>query len=147
MARHWLTADASDSTGKTTIFYDGHCGLCHGFVRFTLAEDRSGAIEFSPLQGELFSSSVSESQRAALPDSIVVRTPDGRLLTRSEAVSFVLARLGGIWRLVAVLTGLLPRRLLDACYDAVARVRLKLFRRPPETCPLVPAELRSRFRR
>src|SRR5579885_2416758 len=32
------------------IFYDGHCGLCHGFVKFALARDREGArFRFAPL--------------------------------------------------------------------------------------------------
>jgi predicted DCC family thiol-disulfide oxidoreductase YuxK len=132
---------------KITVFYDGHCGLCHGFVRFVLAEDRrGGGIEFSPLEGELFRSAVAESQRAVVPDSIVVRTDDGRLLIRSEAVSHILVRLGGMWRVIAALSGLAPKSLLDRSYDGVARVRRKLFRTPIEACPLLPSNLQARFR-
>jgi len=130
---------------KTVVFYDGHCGLCHGFVRFLLAEDRGGALEFSPLQGELFAAVVPEARRAGLPDSVVVRSADGRLLLRAEAVRQVLSRIGGLWRLGGMLLGLLPVRFSDKCYDAVARVRRKLFRRPADACPLVPPELRMRF--
>ena len=36
------------------IFFDGHCGLCHRFVRFVLAEDQSAKpLSFAPLQGTL----------------------------------------------------------------------------------------------
>jgi predicted DCC family thiol-disulfide oxidoreductase YuxK len=133
-------------TGKATVFYDGLCGLCHGFVRFVLAEDRTAKIEFSPLQGELFRSAVPESQRAALPDSIVVQTHDGRLLIRSEGVRYVLEQIGGIWRLIAIFGGLFPSAFMDRCYDAVARVRRRLFRKPADACPLVPPELQVRFR-
>jgi predicted DCC family thiol-disulfide oxidoreductase YuxK len=122
--------------------------LCHGFVRFVLAEDPSGkSFDFSPLQGRMFLLAVSETERAALPDSIVVRDGDGRLLFRSEAVLEVLRRLGGVWRMVGACVGLLPRGFLDAVYDRVAGVRGKLFRKPPEACPLVPPELQGRFRR
>jgi len=131
---------------KTVVFYDGHCGLCHGFVRFLLSEDRSGRLEFSPLQGELFERSVPEPTRAGLPDSVVVRTADGRLLVRAAAVRYLLGRIGGLWRGAAIVLGLLPLKLLDRCYDAVARVRQKLFRRPTDACPLVPHELQVRFR-
>jgi len=132
--------------GKTTVFYDGFCGLCHGFVRFVLAEGRSAKnIEFSPLQGELFHSRVPESERAGLPDSIVVLTHTGRLLARAEAVSYVLGQLGGVWRLAAAVAGLLPQSLADGCYDSVARLRQYLFRKPGATCPIVPPDLQARF--
>ena len=133
--------------GTATVFYDGHCGLCHGFVRFLLAEDRAGqGIEFSPLEGRLFASTVPEAQRAGLPDSVVVRTDDGHLLLRSAAVRHLLARLGGMWRLIGALAALVPQNILDACYDGIARIRRNLFRAPAEACPLVPADLQRRFR-
>lgn len=136
-----------NATGKACVFYDGHCGLCHGFVRFVLAEDRTGtSIEFSPLEGELFTSAVPEAQRVRLPDSLVVRDSDGDLLVRSAAVREILARLGGLWRLLAALAGFVPRGLLDASYDAIARLRRKLFRAPADACPLVPPDLQTRFR-
>ncbi len=135
------------ATDKATVFYDGHCGLCHGFVRFLLAEDRMGQnIEFSPLEGELIAFILPESQRADLPDSLVVYTAEGQMLLRSAAVRYVLARLGGIWRVSAALAGLVPQGLLDLCYDGIARVRRDLFQSPTEACPLLPPNLRLRFR-
>jgi predicted DCC family thiol-disulfide oxidoreductase YuxK len=80
-----------------------------------------------------------------LPDSIVVRTADGMLLTRSAAVRHILRRLGGLWRVIAGLTGLVPARVLDGAYNGLARVRLRLFARPAEACPLLPKHLRDRF--
>jgi predicted DCC family thiol-disulfide oxidoreductase YuxK len=139
----------SEPTNKRliTVFYDGHCGLCHGFVRFLLTADGSGnKFDFAPLQGDYFIATIAAAKRINLPDSIVVQDEDGNLLLRSSAVLYVFARLGGFWRLLASLARLLPRSLLDRCYDGVARVRLKLFRVPAETCPLVPPNLRARFR-
>jgi predicted DCC family thiol-disulfide oxidoreductase YuxK len=149
---HFFTFDPAwigplRETAKTTVFYDGHCGLCHGFVRFLLAEDRAGQnIEFSPLEGQSFRSAVPEARRIGLPDSLVVHTDDGRLLVRSAAVEYIAAQLGGLWRLVAILAGLLPQGVLDACYNGVARIRRKLFRTPAEACPLLPPDLQARFR-
>ncbi len=136
----------SQATGKAIVFYDGQCGLCHGFVRFLLAKDGTGQhFEFSPLEGKLFVTILPESRRGNLPDSLVVRTAEGGLLVRSAAVRHVLARLGGIWRVAAILTGIVPQGLLDLCYDGIARIRSRLFRRPADSCPLVPPDLRQRF--
>ena len=140
----WIAPKAARD--KATIFYDGHCGLCHRFVRFVLAEDRIGAnIAFSPLQGERFANSVPPSQRAGLPDSVVVQTSDGRFHLRSAAVLEIAQRLGGVWRLIGVIAACIPRRFLDGCYDLVARLRRKLFAAPAAACPLLPADLQERF--
>lgn len=136
----------SHSREPDLLFFDGTCGLCHRMVRFVLAEDRSGhAFRFAPLGGAAFRRLVDESRRAHLPDSLVLRRSDGELLVRGAAVELVLRRLGGIWRLVGGALGLLPEALVDRGYDAVARVRKRLFRAPESACPLVPEPLRERF--
>jgi predicted DCC family thiol-disulfide oxidoreductase YuxK len=128
-----------------TVFYDGHCGLCHRAVRFLLAEDRAGAFRFAPLGGETFHDAVPENRRTGLPDSLVIRTADGSLLMRSAAVLHILRRSGGVWRLLAGVAGVVLAGIRDAAYDGVARVRHRLFARPAATCPLIPATLRTRF--
>ena len=129
-----------------TLFYDGACGLCHRAVRFVLAEDPDGrAFRFAPLASEAFEAALPAAERAALPDSLVVRTPDGRVLVRTAAVREICIRLGGLWRVLALASHALPERLLDRGYDQVARLRTRFFARPAEACPLVPAELRRRF--
>ena len=128
------------------LFYDGTCALCHWAVRFVLARDREGrAFRFAPLDSEAFRSAAPPDVRAALPDSLVVQTSDGRLLTRSAGVVHILGRLGAPWRLVAGAARVFPRALLDALYDFVARVRYRVFGREPEACPVIPREQRSRF--
>jgi predicted DCC family thiol-disulfide oxidoreductase YuxK len=128
------------------VFYDGGCGLCHRAVRFAIAHDADGSrFRFASLDSEGFRRRVPAASRAGLPDSIVALTPDGTLLVRSAAVMHVLERVGGGWRVVAQLLRLVPRGVRDAGYDAVARVRYRLFRRPIEACPVTPPELRARF--
>src|ERR1041385_7423246 len=79
-----------------TLFYDGHCGLCHRSVRFLLRRDPGGrAFRFAPLQGRTFQDAVSPDRRAGLPDSMVLKTADGRLLLKSDAWLHILRRLGG----------------------------------------------------
>jgi predicted DCC family thiol-disulfide oxidoreductase YuxK len=141
----WLPPRADE--GKDVLFYDGACGLCHRFVRLVLAEDAGGGatLGFAPLQGSTFASTFSQEERASLPDSLVVRTADGRTLVRSRAVRRVLDRMGGLWRLAAMAGAVIPTGLADTLYDGVARIRSRLFTRPHEACPLVAAELRARF--
>ncbi len=132
--------------GTAMVFYDGHCGLCHRAVRFILAEDiRGEAFRFAPLDSDTFRAAVAEEHRAALPDSLIVLTAEGELLSRSPAVLYVMERLGGVWRLIALIGRLIPGAWLDRVYDAVARVRLRLFRKPETACPLLPGHLRERF--
>ena len=130
--------------GVTRLFYDGGCGLCHAAVRFVARHDAGGRIHFAPLGGETFRRLVPASG-APLPDSLVVLTPEHRLLVRSEAVIHLLLNLGGRWGLWAALLRVVPRILRDGLYDLVARVRRRLFRPPVGICPILPAALRDRF--
>jgi len=140
----WVPARWSERRDR--FFYDGTCGLCHRAARFVLSEDVPGtAFTFAPLQGDTFAATVASEQRAALPDSVVVSTEAGELLARSDAVIYVLQRLGGLWRVIAAGLLLAPSGLRNAAYDFVARIRHRLFAREANACPLVPADLRSRF--
>ncbi len=128
------------------VFYDGECGLCHHVVRFALKRERGRELfRFAPLHGPTFAALVPAAARAALPDSLVVRTADGRLLVRSEASLHVLARLGGASGAFATCLRLVPRPLREWGYDRVASVRKRLFAKPATACPMVPRELQQRF--
>jgi predicted DCC family thiol-disulfide oxidoreductase YuxK len=135
---------AGAGADHSLVFYDGTCGLCHRAVRFALARDTDGSrFRFAPLDSEAFRHRVPDAAR--LPDSLVVRTPDGSVLVRSAGVIHILERAGGVWWLLARALRALPSRLRDAIYDDVAAVRYRLFRRPADACPVTPPELRRRF--
>jgi predicted DCC family thiol-disulfide oxidoreductase YuxK len=128
------------------LFYDGHCGLCHRAVKFVLRHDRRGtAFRFAPLQGDTFQARVPPENRAGLPDSVVVLTADGKLLTRSDAFLHIFRRLGGEWRVLAGILEVIPRPMRDAVYNTIARIRYRVFGTRDDLCPIVPADLRARF--
>jgi predicted DCC family thiol-disulfide oxidoreductase YuxK len=128
------------------LFYDGHCALCHATVKFVLRHDSTGAaFRVAPLQGETFATLISPAERAALPDSIVLRTAAGALLSRSEAMNHIFRRLGGGWKFLASILALFPRSIRDAGYDFIARIRYRVFGTRQDLCPVVPAEWRERF--
>jgi predicted DCC family thiol-disulfide oxidoreductase YuxK len=139
----WLRA--APPNPRAHLFFDGSCGMCHRFVRFVLAEDCRAHFLVSPLQGRTITELIDASTRAGLPDSLVLREPDGAVHVRSAAVVAVLARLGGLWRLAALVLEVVPRVLRDRGYDAVARVRRRWFKTPAGACPLLPPALRARF--
>jgi len=137
---------ASPGPTPEMLFYDGHCALCHGTVRFVLRHDRSGGRwRFAPLQGATFPALVAASRRAGLPDSIVVLTEQGSLLVRSDAMIHILRRLGGSWRFLGGLIAVVPRPVRNLGYDLVARIRYRVFGRHEDLCPMVPPEWRARF--
>lgn len=138
----WIPRRAPEATDQ--VFYDGTCGLCHSGMRWLVAEDPTGmSFRYAPLFGEAFASAFPAP--SGLPDSVIVKTATGAVLVRSDSAIHLLARLGGLWRIGGILFGALPRRVRDAMYDFVARVRYRIFGRKKDACPLMPADLRSRF--
>lgn len=133
--------------GKSeTLFYDGHCALCHSSVKFVLRHDRSGnAFRFAPLQGGTFNSQVPEESRRGLPDSIILRTADGALLARSDAMIYILKRLGGGWKIQAAILAAIPRPVRNGMYDFIARIRYRVFGTREDLCPVIPPTQRQRF--
>lgn len=105
------------------VFYDDACRLCRAAARTI---DRKDHGSCAPLDGDLFTRLVPPERRTGLPDSLVVRTRDGALLTRSEAILHLLSRLGAGNRLLAQLGRRLPRSWRDQIYDIVARARRRV---------------------
>jgi predicted DCC family thiol-disulfide oxidoreductase YuxK len=123
------------------VFHDGRSGLCRRLVRFLLAEDRSGvAFHFAPLEGETLQAPGPAKDGDGLVSTLAVQTEKGALLTRSAAVLHLLARLGGVWRLLAGVLILVPGRLRDGLYERVSGIRHRLFARPAGACPLLTAD-------
>jgi predicted DCC family thiol-disulfide oxidoreductase YuxK len=143
------------------LFYDGVCGLCNRFVQFVLRRDLNAVFRFAPLQSALAASTLA--RHGANPNDLdtvyVALNPDRKkedstkgdaaqpnefLLSRSNAVLFVLKQLSGRWRAIAFLLGLLPQFLRDAAYDIVVRHRYRIFGRV-DVCTLPRQQDRSRF--
>ena len=124
------------------IFYDGTCGLCHRVVLRVLARDRDGSkFRFAEHQAR----NGNYCERTDRPDSVVVKTATGDVMTRTEAIRYVARRMGGGWRILGGLLHLVPSWIADLLYDGVAAIRNRLFARPAGLCPLVPDHLASRF--
>ncbi len=139
---NWLKA--SNMKG-TIVFYDGNCALCHGSVRFLLSEERDGTLQFAPLQGKLFENTLRGARRDDLGDTFVVVTPDGDVLTESDAVVHILEGIGGLWRFLSLGLRYVPRRLRNWAYHFIGDRRYRVFGTKSDFCPLIPSELKSRI--
>nr|MBA2405280.1 DUF393 domain-containing protein [Bdellovibrionales bacterium] len=118
------------------IFFDGHCGLCNGFVDFMMKIDQQGRFKFSPLQSEFAKSQLTPADVENL-DSVVVLI-DGKKYRKAEGVFKALASLGGAWKTTNALT-FIPSKILNFGYDMVAKNRYRIFGKR-ETCRLPTAQ-------
>jgi predicted DCC family thiol-disulfide oxidoreductase YuxK len=131
------------------LLYDGVCGLCNRLVQFILRRDRPAVFRFASLQsphaGRILARHGADARDL---DTVYVvvncDTPEESLLARSDAVVFVLAQLGGMWRAASFVSKLLPRAARNMAYNSVARRRYRVFGRS-ETCVLPAPEQRDRF--
>ena len=131
---------------RAWMFYDGDCGLCHRAVRFALDHDSDGSrFRFAPLGGTAAQRELSEIDLTELPDSVVVLTPSRDVFFRSDAIVYLLRKIGGGWGLTAGALAIVPRPLRDLGYRLVAKYRRRFFAPPQGACPVVPVDLRARF--
>jgi predicted DCC family thiol-disulfide oxidoreductase YuxK len=131
------------------LLYDGVCGLCNRLVRFILRRDRDGVFRFASLQSAMGARILARhgAKSSDLDTVYVVINPDladESLLSRSDAVLFVLKQLGSISSAAASVLHALPGSLRNVAYDAVARSRYRIFGRS-EVCMLPPEQDRGRF--
>jgi predicted DCC family thiol-disulfide oxidoreductase YuxK len=144
----------SSTMPHAILLYDGVCGLCNRFVQFILRHDRKKVFRFASLQSDfaariLASHGVNPGALDTVyvvldSDSLDTESRNQRLLSRSDAVLFVLQQGGTGWRLAASIAKLMPRFLRDAAYNAIARYRYRLFGRS-EACTLPSDRDHSRF--
>lgn len=119
---------------RAIVFFDGVCGLCNTTVDFLFRHDRHGRLACAPLQGETAARDLTSKRRENLK-TLVLLTEDRRQYVRSAAVVRILWRLGGIWRLAALLLWVIPLPLRDIGYRLVAASRYQVFGQR-ETCRL-----------
>ena len=139
---------SSGVEGAHLVLYDGVCGLCDWLVQFLLEHDRRAIFRFASLQSAIGKAIVE--RLGANPDVLssfyVVtnyKANHAQILSRSRAVLFVVGDLGWPWKAASVM-GILPTAVLDWAYDAIARVRYRLFGRL-EHCLIPQPEFRRRF--
>jgi predicted DCC family thiol-disulfide oxidoreductase YuxK len=144
--------DGASVAGVTApiLFFDGECGFCDRAVRFAMSRDVHGRLFAATLSG-------ATAQRALAPFASVLRDVDSTVLYlpatasgvasvqfHSDAALAVLRLIGGMWGIVGIIGGLVPRAIRDVAYRAFAKRRFQLFGRV-EACELWPPAWRARI--
>lgn len=130
------------------VLYDGVCGLCNRLNQFILKRDIHDRFRFASLQSE-FAASLLKRHGADAKDLNTVYValengqPGERLLSRSDAIIYVLTQLPGIWKL-AIAGRVVPKVLRDGLYKAVARNRYRVFGKH-DSCMLPDPKHRHKF--
>jgi predicted DCC family thiol-disulfide oxidoreductase YuxK len=131
------------------VLYDGVCGLCNRLVQFVLKNDRNDVFRFASLQSKLAEQIlVRHRLRSESLETVYVVLDYGfakeRLLSRLQAVVYVLQQLGGPLAYVSAILRVLPAPVQNFLYRLVARNRYRVFGRY-ETCPLPDSDTRCKF--
>ena len=131
------------------VLYDGVCGLCNRLVQFVLKNDRNDVFRFASLQSKLAEQIlVRHRLRSKSLETVYVVLDYGfakeRLLSRLQAVVYVLQQLGGPLAYVSAILRVLPAPVQNFLYRLVARNRYRVFGRY-ETCPLPDSDTRCKF--
>lgn len=129
--------------GAPVLVFDGVCLLCSRWVHFVLRHDRAGRIRFASMQSAPGRALFERFGVDPEDPSSLLYVVDGQGFTDSEAILRVLGGFGGPWRLTAVCR-VLPRRLRDAAYRALARNRYRWFGRSQQ-CFMPAPEQAARF--
>jgi predicted DCC family thiol-disulfide oxidoreductase YuxK len=136
------------------MLYDGVCGLCNRMVQFVLKRDWDGIFHFAALQSQVAESILKlHGKNAADLNTVYVvlnfdpadpEKSSGEILERSNAVLYMMRRLGGFWAVSGNLLRMIPRNVRDWGYSIVARIRYRVFGKY-DTCTVPNAETRARF--
>ena len=113
---------------KPIIVFDGVCVLCSGFVRFVVARDPDAKFRFVSAQSPLGQALFRHYDLDTDDFETNLLIADGRAFGKLDALTGILQRLGGVWR-IATIASLLPRTLRDRLYDRIARNRYRIFGR------------------
>ncbi|GLP73009.1 hypothetical protein TUM20983_01190 [Mycobacterium antarcticum] len=136
------------TTAPAILLYDGTCGFCDGAVKFVLRVDRVGTMQFAALESDFGVAVRERHPELAGVDSVVyVESPESaeeRVLVRSEAALRVARYLGGPWRVLGAVAGVIPAPVRDFLYDRFAAVRYRVFGRV-DSCAFPAPDVRSRF--
>jgi len=134
---------------RPILLYDGVCRLCNRLTQFILWQDHNAVFQFASLQSPFTARILGrhDASPADLDTVYVVlnyNQANESLLPRSDAILFVLYKLGGLWRFTGRLLALLPHSLRDWAYRLVARNRYRIFGRY-DSCPIPSPSTRNRF--
>lgn len=128
---------------QNLILFDGVCNFCNSAVQMVIEIDRQKIFKFASIQSELGQQLYRQHGLDPIDIQTLMLVDGERVLTKSDAVLEVLARLDGGWQLLAGFRAM-PQPLRDWAYSEFARQRFVLFGRR-DACMVPTPELQERF--
>ena len=128
---------------QNLILFDGVCNFCNSAVQMVIEVDRQKIFKFASIQSELGQQLYRQHGLDPIDIQTLMFVDGERVLTKSDAVLEVLARLDGGWQLLAGFRAM-PQPLRDWAYSEFARQRFVLFGRR-DACMVPTPELQERF--
>ena len=128
---------------QNLILFDGVCNFCNSAVQMVIEIDRQKIFKFAAIQSELGQQLYRQHGLDPIDIQTLMLVDGERVLTKSDAVLEVLARLDGGWQLLAGFRAM-PQPLRDWAYSEFARQRFVLFGRR-DACMVPTPELQERF--
>lgn len=109
-----------------TVYFDGVCNLCNGWVRFLRKHDKQQKLKILSLQSE-------DAKRVlgATPELLslqtIVFTTDSEMYFASDAVIMILKELNFPYSWLGTIFKYIPKSLRDKVYFYIAKHRYKWF--------------------
>ena len=128
---------------QNLILFDGVCNFCNSAVQMVIEIDRQKIFKFAAIQSELGQQLYRQHGLDPIDIQTLMLLDGERVLTKSDAVLEVLARLDGGWQLLAGFRAM-PQPLRDWAYSEFACQRFVLFGRR-DACMVPTPELQERF--
>jgi predicted DCC family thiol-disulfide oxidoreductase YuxK len=133
----------SQAPPQRIILFDGVCNFCNYGVQFALKRDKTGLLQFAPLQGETAKVLLPRYDINPTNLTSVVLIDGDKAYTQSSAALRICRYLKGGWPLLYGFI-IVPRFLRDAVYNFLARNRYRWFGKK-DSCMVPTSEIRHRF--
>src|SRR5690606_10827923 len=128
---------------KKIVLFDGVCNFCNFWVRFIFKYNKKRDIFFLPLQDEKAKAILLNHIEPSALQSVVFYKA-GNVFTHSTAALQIARELNFLFRLLANIALIIPKKIRDAFYNFIAKRRYSLFGKK-EACPLPPPDLKKQF--
>lgn len=113
-----------------TIYYDGYCKLCGGFIKLVIRYSKPGTFLYTPLQYATIQIP------SGFSDTVILETNDGKILAYSDAVSTILSNMSTPFRMINAFLKIFPKSFRNKVYELIAKNRYQWFGKH-DSCQIV----------
>ncbi len=129
---------------KSIIIFDGECNFCNFYINKLISVDKDSKFLFTPYNSEKAKELLDRYNIPSTYRESFILSDDEKHFEKSGAVIEILRRLGSYWKILGLMSIVIPRFLRDMIYDIVARNRYKISERY-NTCIIPTPDMISRF--